>query len=677
MRHLLLVSFLMSGLQGLQAQLPDVRKDSLSHQIPEVEVKSQRAASMLKERGRGRLTWDMDMMNDMPKILGNADPMHYTQMLPGVQTNNEYDSGLHIYGCDNTHNMVSIGGVPIYNASHLLGLFSIFNASHYPTMYMEKTGVDASFPNRLGGMVSMTLPGTLADSVSGACAIGLMSSQGTIKLPIGKKSQLTLSARGCYLNWLYGYALKTDESQLGYTFWDWNATWMYRPDDANTFWVDTYWGGDRANMDERDYQAQMRLKWGNRMMSTHWEHKFDGGGAMKHCLFYTGYECRFQLEQPQLQLRLPSSIDDIGYQGSVKRDGWQAGVTAQWHRIKPQTLILRGAYGSARRHDEIVQQTQEYAAYVSKMVPLGRNVVLDAGLRASLYVDDSKKTYRALDPSVSVLFSQKTWETGLTVSRRHQYIFQTGFSSKGLPTEFWASTDGVNRPQSGLNISGTWARSLFDGRLRLSAEVYLKYLDHQVEYNGSMLNLLMTDYRLDEQLLRGKGRNYGVNLMLAKTAGWLTGWIGYNVGRAERKFDHENLTDWYAANHERIHELNAVAHAHIRKRWMLGATYVYASGTPYTAPEYVYLYSSYLISMYSPHNAYRLKPYSRLDISANYCLRKTQRWESGLNLSVYNVLGRKNELFYTWHTSGEDGFYFGPVSFVLRMMPSISYYAKF
>ncbi len=640
-------------------------------------MKSQRTATMLQELGRARFAWDMDMMDDLPKILGNADPMHYTQLLPGVQTNNEYDSGLHIYGCDNLHNEVSVNGVPLYNVSHLLGLFSVFNATHYPKLNISKTIVDASFPNRLGGTVSMSLPNTLADTISGAFAVGLMSSQGTLRLPVGKKSMLSVSARLCYLNKLYGYALKADESQMEYDFWDMNATWMYRPGPSDTWWVDVYWGGDKAGMNESNYQAEMGLKWGNKMVATHWEHLFDHLGKMKHSAYYTGYECRFTLDQQMLHLGLPSSVEDIGYKGQYEKNGLKVGMDLALHRIKPQTLDQSNIYGRERSQESHTQHTQEYAVYVSKMFPLNQVIALDVGLRGSAYIDDNKSVWYGIDPSLSLLYSRKTWEWGLTLSQRHQYLYQTGFSSKGLPTEFWTSTNSNQLPQRGLNLSATFSKSLFEGRLRLSLEAYLKFLEHQTEYNGSVLDLMMTDYQLDRQLLQGKGRNYGINLTLIKPKGFLTGWIGYHIGKAERKFDNDDLEKWYPANHDRLHELNAVGNMHLTKRLTFGATFVYASGTPYTAPRYTYLYAGYLISQYSEHNDHRLKPYIRLDLSVNYSFRKSKNWESGLNLSVYNALARKNELFYTWRTTGDDSFVYQPVSFLVRIMPSISYYAKF
>ena len=162
--------------------------DTLNHyQLQDVEVKGKRLRSHLKALDDASIV-DMSLMDYMPRILGNADPIHYAQLLPGVQTNSEYDAGLHVQGCDNSHNYVSLDGVPIYNATHLLGFFSIFNASHFSEMSLTKSSTSASFPNRLGGSVDMLTPTWIygedslqANGKHGEIAVGPMSSQGTVK----------------------------------------------------------------------------------------------------------------------------------------------------------------------------------------------------------------------------------------------------------------------------------------------------------------------------------------------------------------------------------------------------------------------------------------------------------------------------------------------------------------
>lgn len=221
--------------------------DTLNHYgLQDVEIRGKRLRSQLREI-EGASIINMQLMDDMPHILGNADPMHYAQLLPGVQTNSEYDAGLHIQGCDNSHNSVSLGGVPIYNAAHLLGFFSIFNAGHFNEMSLLKSPASASFPNRLGGSVDMLTPtwlgaedGLSAGGTHGELSVGPMSSQGTLRLPLGRRSLLLLSARAAYLNLLYSKWLEVDGDEVKYDFSDYNLSYITQIDDANVLKLEGY-----------------------------------------------------------------------------------------------------------------------------------------------------------------------------------------------------------------------------------------------------------------------------------------------------------------------------------------------------------------------------------------------------------------------------------------------------
>ena len=208
--------------------------DSLSHLLEDLTVIRNKVTSSVSGKINETLFWDMKLMHDLPKILGNADPMHYTQLLPGVQTCSEYNAGFYVQGCDNAHNSVSISGVPLYNVSHMLGFFSIFNASHFPEMQFVKNPLAISSSNRLGGQLSMELPEEIPSKVNGEYSIGPMSSQGTIRIPVNGHSALFLSLRAAYLNLLYGRWLKVDGSQLKYDFHDLNVTYLWKPDERNT-----------------------------------------------------------------------------------------------------------------------------------------------------------------------------------------------------------------------------------------------------------------------------------------------------------------------------------------------------------------------------------------------------------------------------------------------------------
>ena len=648
------------------------------YQLQGVEVKGKRLRSSLREIW-GTSIISMSLMDDMPRILGNADPMHYAQLLPGVQTNSEYDAGLHIQGCDNSHNYVSLGGVPIYNAAHLLGFFSIFNAGHFSDMCLTKASASADFPNRLGGSVDMQTPTWIGQDsltmrgVHGEVSIGPMSSQGTLKLPIGKRSLLLVSARAAYLNLLYSKWLEVDGDHVNYDFSDYNVSYITQLNPANVLKLEAYWGYDKMKIGQADYGLASSLRWDNTMAALHWDTRTEKLQA-EQTLYFSRYANRLRVDELSFNVGLRSYIYDLGYKGKVKMGRWMAGGELVRHQLLPQKIDMDGAF-SNDLPETSVQKAVEASAYVQYLQPLGKRVDWTIGMRASAY--HYKADYWSLDPNMRIDWSiSDNTKLNLNLGVHHQYLFQTGFSSMGLPTEFWFSASDSQRPQYAYTSSLQGEFWLRDKEYRLSTEVYYKQLRHQVENSGNVFDILYSSYSLEDSLLHGKGYNYGLNVLVEKRRGKLTGWLSYSLGRAWRKFDGEQYEGWYPANHERIHELNMVATYKVGKRINLGATYVLASGTPYTRIKYAYLIANNIVTEYERHNGERVNPYMRLDLSLSYDFKPKGDKRSGINFSLYNATMHRNDLFYRVKVYNGHVRY-GVFRFLMPILPSLNYYYKF
>lgn len=659
---------------SLSSALADEDSDTLSTDMQSVEVSALRFTSSLRQPTDGSFVWNLSSMGDLPQILGSADPVRYAQLLPGVQTNGECRSGVYIQGCDNGHNFISIGGVPIYNVNHLLGIFSTFNAHHYPSMSLSLMPTAVGSSNRLGGELTMELPASIDDSLVCQFSIGLIASQGTLRLPLGRRTSLAISLRGSYLNLLYGQWLKADDSPIRYSFYDTNATLTHQVNKHHKLLVDFYHGRDIGSFNESSYLANMKTRWGNTMGALHWMYESDNGLEMKNSLYVTSYTNRFQLTMQEEQYQLPSSITDLGYRGKAHWGRWQAGLEAILHRIRPQALEhskqdLTSSEGPGITH------SFEGVVHASYEQPITSSLSVTAGLKGSLY-HINRQTFFSADPSLT--FSADLSPLRLTASYalRHQYLFQTGFSDMGLPTEFWMSCDDSNRPQYAHLLSLNAALPLWHNRLRLSANVFYKKLYNQIEYQGTVLDFVNSIYDLQSNLLHGQGENYGFGLMLSKVTGPLTGWVGYTFTRTRRTFPGTDLSGSYPANHERPHELNALLNYTINSHWNVAGTFVFASGTPFTAPVNLSLINGNIITQYGEHNASRLRPYCRLDLSVNYKWLTRNRYENGVNLSFYNATCRKNHLFYYVAVHEDHSLAYRPVSFFSFILPSISYFIK-
>lgn len=673
-----------SILKGVSAEMPD----TLNHYgLQAVEIRGKRLRSQLREI-EGTSIISMSLMDEMPHILGNADPLHYAQLLPGVQTNSEYDAGLHIQGCDNSHNYVSLGGAPVYNAAHLLGFFSIFNAGHFTEMSLQKSPVSASFPNRLGGRVDMLTPTWLAaedsllvGAVHGELSVGPMSSQGTLRLPVGKRSLLLLSARAAYLNLLYSKWLEVDGDEVKYDFSDYNLSYITQLDDANVLKFEGYWGYDNMKIGQASYGLQGKLKWDNTMAALHWYSRSkDGlneGGkdwSMEQMVYYSRYANRLNVGEYSFQVGMRSFIFDLGYKGNFSCGRWSVGAEVIRHQLLPQDVGITGNLANYQT-DAQHQQATETSAYLQYCLPLGEKLLMEMGARVSGY--HCQKSFYRVMPHLKFNYDlSQSAKLNLNLGIRNQYLFQTGFSSAGLPTEFWFAADQNHRPQYAYHAALQGEFWFAEKEYRLSVETYYKWLMNQIENNSNMFDILFSSYSFDGSLLHGKGYNYGLNLLLEKRRGKLTGWLSGSLGRAMRKFDGEQYQGWYPAGHERIYELNAVATYRINRRVSLGTTYVLASGTPYTKVNYAYLMSGNLVTEYGPHNGGRVKPYMRLDLSASYDFATKGSIRSGINFSLYNVTMHGNDLFYRIKVYDNHVRYNG-FKFLMPIMPSLNYYCKF
>ena len=638
--------------------------------LDSITVKGYRYKSPIKTDYDGTVSLDLNHINLMPQILGNADPMHYARMLPGVQTSNEYQSGINIDGCDNGHNITSINGVPIYNANHLFGFFSTFNTSHFSALSLTKAPLSGASPNRIGGQLDLQTPREMADTLSGQFLVGMISSQGTISLPIHARTTVTLSLRASFMDLLYSQWMRIDDQQVKYRFYDTNLTLMHKVNCKNTVVVDFYSGKDTGGFFESDYLADMKAKWGNTMGAVHWLHEDKPIKAVT-TVYATSYRNALSIDMQDLSFQLPSGITEIGgsTQWSWKR--LKAGAEASWFTIKPQSVEKRGSFGP----DNVNTSSQHpisSSLYANYTQPLPGPSDVSVGIRGSIF-HNGGLTSVAADPSFRFTYNGSI-QFSASYALRHQYLFLTGFTDVGLPTEFWMPATSQQKPQYAHIIAVGAGKSLFGGKYRMNVECFYRKLHHQQSYRGSVLDFVNSTYDINNNLFHGQGYNYGFSVMINKRVGKLVGMANYTYTHAIRNF--EQHPDDYPASHERPHEFNALASYTIGKHWILGGTAVYASGTPFTPAESLYILNNNIVMKYGRFNSSRLHSYFRLDLSANYQWHDKKGLKHGLNFSLYNATSHENELFY--HISFKEGrFAYRPVSFIFRVLPSISYHCQF
>lgn len=644
--------------------------DSLYMSLDSTTVVSMKSSSSVQMTSEDVLEVDVQMVQSLPKFLGTTDPVHFVKLLPGVQTSTELDSGLHVHGCDASHNEISVAGVPVFGVNHLFS-FSVFNPEHYSQMQFSHS----SSSNRLGGTFRMALPDTLSGKVSGKVSLGIMASQGTVGLRLGEKFHLRVSARQSYMNLLYKRWMKLNDSQVRYGFGDYNVTCIWDSGSGDRIWLDGYFGKDRVGMSEQTYDISLALDWGNYIGALHWEHKGENL-SHRHTLYSSGYLSKCALEQSRASAYMPSFINTVGYRGSTRWNGFDAGAELVYYRVMPQYPNVSGIFDDMKSEKEI-QNALEGTLNVDYRRKFAYDWEVKAGVKGVLFYNLESGLSGGVTPDVSLSYdARRLGKVALSYGWHQQYLFQTGLSNMGFPVEFWFVAGSHSRPQFCQNVALMYDLEFYRSMFDLTVSLYYKQLYNQVEYKGDLLDMFQTRYDLDDNLLKGRGWNYGLNVMMHKQSGSLTGWLSYSLGRALRRFENQGYTGVYPANHERIHELNAVCSYKLRK-WDFGGTFIYASGLPFTAPESYYMSSGRVIARYGDYNAARMRPYIRLDLSVTYFIRKDDARESGINLSVYNVLGRRNDVHYRLNVNKQGQIAYRLQTFMMTFVPSLSYHYRF
>lgn len=650
-------------------------RDTLVHEhLKNALITEQMDRPMVLNRQGISGTVNVEKIAAVPSFLGNADPLRFVRLLPSIQLNTELEGGLYMQGSESSMTLVSQQGVPVYGITHLLGLFSVFNSPHFNGIqYDTSSGQEP----RLAGAVDIRLRDTLTRKAGADLSVGLLSAQGTLTLPLGGKSTLNVSARRTFINTVYRGFLKFGDYPLGYGFTDANLTWFWKPSHRDRLWVDMSGCMDRGFI-RAGLIENLAAHWHNGLGALHWTHYFPEA-TLRQRAYYSTYGMEGIAEGFHAVGTLPSYIRDFGYRGELLWHHWQFGAHFSHYRIQPQNPKAEGHFtDAALRGDEPLQLSYESILSASYKRDLGYWFQMQAGVGVQWYLSPEGRSYFGVTPQASLTADfREGGKTEFRYELKRQNIFQLGMTNLGLPSEFWLSAGTLQRPQWSHNFTLSYNVTSPDGAFSLSSELYYRQLHNQLEYVGNILDIYTGLYSLAGSVARGKGRAYGANIMLQKHTGLFTGWVSYAWSRSLRTFDSDRLAGEYPSSHERPHELDVVATFDFG-RIDVGGTYVLASGAPYTPTTAIHLIGSRILCEYGAYNSARLPAYSRLDISANWYFRRGAKGKTGLNLSMYNVLGKVNHLGYGLHISSDYTAYsFQTTPIQLRFLPSLAFFHTF
>ncbi len=664
----------------------------------------------------------VETVKTLPAFMGEVDILKTIQLLPGVQSSGEGNSGFYVRGGGPDQNLILLDEATIYNAAHLFGFFSVFNADAIKDMELFKGGMPAEYGGRISSVLDITMNNGNMKEFDIEGGIGTIASRLTVQGPIKKdKASFLISARRTYIDILIKPFIKKTSpfKGSGYHFYDVNAKFNYKFSDKDRIYLSGYYGEDVFTFASTDAGFQMDIPWGNGMTSLRWNHLFSSKFFSNTTLVASDYKFRTEVkmeddENPDggFQFVQNSGIRDY----YIKQDfTWipnpkhtiKFGGNYIYHIFTPNSLSASFGsdvidYSSARK-----QYAHEAAVYIGDDFKINDRITVYGGLRGSIfnqrgpftrYVKDnllihnidtitykkgeSVAFYHSIEPrfSIKVGINDKS-SFKASFMQNKQYLHLASLSASTLPTDLWVPCSDIVMPQKGRQYAVGYFRNFYNDHYETSVEAYYKDLYNLIEYaDGAMPGDDVGD-NADNYFIFGDGYSYGIELFVKKRTGLLTGWIGYTWSKTERMFDDVDNGNPFPAKYDRRHDLSFTASYKITEKWSAGLVFVYATGSTTTLPLGQYLIDGELVSEYGDRNSYRMDPYHRLDLSVTYQHKKTKKWESSWNFSVFNVYNRKNPYFIYFDDEGtvEDGTYrtFAKQVSLFPILPSITWNFKF
>lgn len=677
----------------------DVEVGSDDVQDIEAVVVKAKADENTNSTQMGQIELDIDEIKKLPAFMGEVDVVKTIQLLPGVSSASEGGQGFYVRGGGPDQNLVLLDEAVVYNAAHLFGFFSVFNADAVKSVNLIKGGMPANFGGRMSSVLEVNMNEGNKKRFKIKGGIGAISSRLTLEGPIVKdKGSFMISARRTYLDVIMKAAIKDDSPFAGtsYFFYDFNMKANYKLSDNDKVFLSGYYGKDLFSFASNDFVVDM--PWGNGIGSLRWNHIFNSKLFMNVTGTYSNYLFKFGSQQDQFKFEVKSGIEDWG--GKVDfsyypntRHKIKYGLDYKFHTFTP--------IGVSASSDDVVFDTglaqklrsHESAAYVLDEVDLNENIRLNAGLRYSTfqhvgpftrYIKGDKsqpdstieyasgkviKFYQGLEPRVSLrwrLRDKSSIKAGY--SYNFQYVHLTSLSAVSLPTDIWYPTTSIAKPQQGWQASLGYFRNFNEGMFETSVETYYKGMKNLIAYEEGALPGDNVNDNTDNLLVFGTGKSYGIEFFIKKKTGKFTGWIGYTLSKTDRFFEDLNNGDPFPAKYDRRHDLSVVASYTLSKRWVFSAAFVYATGNTMTLPSSWYVQNQDLLFNYGARNSTRMAPYHRLDLSATWyskeykevkdpetgeIKKEKKRFKTNWAFSVYNVYNRANPYFLYVDNDGD------------------------
>ena len=656
----------------------NIRLAPVTYHVQEVEVIAVRLQTITETAAMGQLELPMEMIKTLPVLFGEVDILKTVQLLPGVQSGGEGNTGFYVRGGGADQNLVLLDKAIIYNPGHLFNFFSVFNSDAIE----NTTIIKGNMPARYGGRLSSVLDIESKDGdkqdfkIDGG--IGLIASRLTVQGPLVEdKAAFIFSGRRTYIDALLNPFLKnTEQGGVPYRFYDLNGKLQYDLSERDELSLSGYYGRDVGKLQLSDGRFASEFFWGNATATARWNHRFndklymDVSGVLSNYNFQFSWDYGGYNTLLQTGVRDYSANIDFDYTPSV-RHHLQYGVQYTYHTLRPRTGEAEGEAGELFGTNRVLPKYgHETAVYISDDWNVTDKLLVSLGLRNSYFTQvgpfnyyqfndnqlvtdstaygsgDAVKTYNALEPRVSVRYllkEQASIKAGFAKSAQYLHLVSNAYTT--LPLDVWVPSSAIVKPQRATQYALGYFQSFAKNQYEGSIEIYYKDLQNQLEYREGFAPG-PSNRDLEYEFVSGSGESYGAEFFLRKNYGDLQGWIGYTLSKTTRQFPDLNDGDIFPARYDRRHDLSLVSSYRYNNRWTFGGTFVFGTGQATTLPERRYYLEGAVNYQYGDRNSFRMQPTHRLDLAATLDGKEREHIKSSWTFSIYNVYGRRNPFLY-------------------------------
>lgn len=636
----------------------------------------------------------------IPVIFGEKDIIKTMQLLPGVKSAGEGNSGFYVRGGSADQNLILLDEAPVYNASHLLGFFSTFNSDAIKDAVLYKGNQTANFGGRLSSVLDIKMNEGNSNRYNVSGGIGLIASRLNAEGPIVKdKASFLISGRRTYADVFLGLSDQFKGNTL--YFYDLNAKLNYRLNTKNRLFLSGYFGRDKLGLG-----TQFGIDWGNATGTVRWNRIISGKWFSNTSFIVSAYDYKIAISNEILSFSVKSSINDVNLKHEYQyfantRNKVKFGVNVIRHSIIPgQIDVDETSFINPIRLTP--NKSLESALYITNDWNATEKLTISYGIRASSFTmlgndqnvytynstgsvtntttykdNEFVKTYPVIEPRVSMSYVySKTASFKLAYSRNAQYLHLISNTTTSTPTDLWIPSSINIKPEISDQVSFGWFKNFKENTYEMNIETYYKNMQNQIDYrNGADLQ---ANEFIEGELLTGVGRAYGLEFVFKKKTGKLTGWIGYTLSRSERKIDGINSNNWYAAKQDRTHDLSVVAIYDLTPKLSISGLFVFYTGNAVTFPSGKYELNGQTYFTFTERNGYRMPDYHRMDIGLTWMRKNTAKYESSWTFSIYNLYARENAYSIRFEQNKDNPAVTDAIQTSLfKIVPSITYNFKF